>query len=436
MKRIVAFLLAVVMLCTLCACGKETPKDDAGKGGDTTVTTVATTTTTEAEGTTTTTTEAEGTTTETEAPATTTGTETEAPTTEGTKAPTTTADKKPTKTEAPATTTGTKKPATAYIPGVPTTTTTQKPTTTTTQKPTTTTTTEPIDTRPQLKILSIGHSFSVDAMKTYMYELFEAAGYNVTIGYLYYPGCALERHYHYIKDNAKKYEQYSKNANGTWKTVYNTNVTKALWDEDWDIVTFQPSPDYGQGKSYKCSWGCNKTITNDYVHFNETVQLVKDYLASSDNPNGPNTDVKFYYHLTWAFSEDCELWSYMYSNFDQMTMYNDFLKATKDYVLPNKQIRGYIPCITSVQNARTSWMGDTFNEPVKPGTQADGYHLNDKGDLVAAMTWVAYFTGKDANSFKIATKYSDEEYAAIAEAVNNAIKNPDKVTESSYKTEP
>ena len=36
MKRFLALLLAVVMLCTLCACGKETPKDDTDKGGDTT----------------------------------------------------------------------------------------------------------------------------------------------------------------------------------------------------------------------------------------------------------------------------------------------------------------------------------------------------------------------------------------------------------------
>jgi hypothetical protein len=73
---------------------------------------------------------------------------------------------------------------------------------------------------------------------------------------------------------------------------------------------------------------------------------------------------------------------------------------------------------------------------VVPGTQGDGYHLNDKGDLVAAMTWVAYFTGKDAMSFKISTKYSDAEYAAIAEAVDNAVKTPWSVTESTYKTEP
>ena len=295
---------------------------------------------------------------------------------------------------------------------------------------------DPNDPRPEVKILSIGHSFSIDAMETYMWDLFEAAGYKVTLGYLYIGGCALERHYHNILNDSKAYERYAKNTDGKWKTSYSVKPTTALYDEEWDIITFQPSPDYGQGKSYQCKWGCNKTISHDYVHFGDMIELVKGYLASDDNPNGPNTDVQFFYHLTWAFANDCRLWSYTYSNFDQMTMYNDFIKATKNYVTTNSNIKGVIPCITSVQNARTSFMGDTFNMPGNYDSNADGYHLNDKGDLVAAMTWVAYFTGKDANSFKISTKYSDAEYAAIAEAVNNAIKTPWAVTESSYKTEP
>ena len=439
MKKILAFVLALTMLVSLCACGKEAAKDDSNADATTTTTTAATTesvvsTTTTAASTTLTTTEADATTTETEAPTTTAGDTTTAVVGDPTQSTaTTTANKKPSTTTG-STASTTKKPVTGYIPTIPTTTTTEQPATTT--KVTTTTTTEPVDTRPQIKILSIGHSFSKDAMVTYMWDMFETAGYNTTLAYLYIGGCALERHYHNILNDSKSYEQYSKNTDGKWKTSYNVNPTKALYDEEWDIVTFQPSPDYGQGKSYQCKWGCNKTITNDYVHFNEMVDLVKGYLASDDNPHGPNTDVVFYYHLTWAFSEDCELWSYTYSNFDQMTMYNDFIKATKDYVVPNKNIKGVIPCITSVQNARTSFMGDTFNEPVVPGTQGDGYHLNDKGDLVAAMTWVAYFSGKDAASFKISTKYSDAEYDAIVEAVNNAIKTPWAVTQSSYTTAP
>ena len=425
MKKILAFVLALTMLVSLCACGKEAAKDDS-KGDATTTTTttesvVSTTTTTAA--TPLTTTEAEGdTTTDTEAPTSTaadgTTSATQADTT--TKKPTTSA----TTTTKVTTTTTRKGPVLPNIPTIPTSST--RPT-----RPT-----EADDGRPTIKILSIGHSFSKDAMVTYMWDLFEAAGYNTTIAYLFYPGCSLERQYHYIKDNTNGYEEYGYNSNGTWEIKNGACVTDALWDADWDIVTFQPSPDYGTGVSYECNLGCNRELSSDYTHFGTLVNTVKDYLTSSENPYGPNRDVKFFYHLTWAFATDCKLWSFQYSNYDQMTMYNNFINATKQHVTTNSKIEGVIPCITSIQNARTTWMGDTFNVPGEYNPNKDGYHLNDKGDLVAAMTWVAYFTGKSPMEFKIKTPYSDAEYKAFAESVDNAIKKWDSVTQSQYKTQP
>lgn len=278
-----------------------------------------------------------------------------------------------------------------------------------------------------LKILSIGHSFSLDAMRTYLWDAFDAAGYNVTIGYLYYPSCSLEQHYHYIKDNSKTYEQYGKNENGKWETQYNVDALTALTDEDWDIVTFQPDPDYGQGNACYCEWGCNKTIASDYVHFNDLVDMVKSKLAA----NG-NTDVKFYYHLTWTWRADCYLYNSVSKGYDQQTLWQAFIDATKNNVLTNKNVLGVIPCNTTIQNARTSWMGDTFNSE----GDKDGYHLNDKGDLAAALTWVSYFTGVKASKIFVDCTYSEAEYAAIAEAVDNAIAHPYEVTQSSYKTEP
>ena len=278
-----------------------------------------------------------------------------------------------------------------------------------------------------LKILSIGHSFSLDAMRTYMWDAFDAAGYNVTIGYLYYPSCSLEQHYHYIKDNSASYEQYGKNTNGKWETRANVAALDALYDEEWDIVTFQPDPDYGQGNGCYCQWGCNKTIDSDYVHFNELVDMVKTKLAAKGN-----TDVKFYYHLTWTWRKDCYLYNSVSKGYDQQTLWQAFIDATDKHVLTNKNILGVIPCNTTIQNARTSWMGDTFNAE---GSN-DGYHLSDKGDLAAALTWVSYFTGVKASKILMDTDFSDAEYAAIAEAVDNAIAKPREVTQSSYPTAP
>ena len=278
-----------------------------------------------------------------------------------------------------------------------------------------------------LKILSIGHSFSLDAMKQYMWDAFDAAGYNVTIGYLYYPSCSLEQHYHYIKDNSASYEQYGKNTNGKWETRTNVAALDALYDEEWDIVTFQPDPDYGHDAPCWCQWGCNKTVASDYVHFNDLVDMVKSKLAAKGN-----TDVKFYYHLTWTWRADCYLYSSVSSGYDQQTLWQAFIDATNKNVVPNENILGVIPCNTAIQNARTTWMGDTFNAEGKD----DGYHLSDKGDLVAALTWVSYFTGVKASKIFMDTDYTDAEYAAFAEAVDNAIANPQKVTPSKYKTKP
>jgi hypothetical protein len=268
-------------------------------------------------------------------------------------------------------------------------------------------------------------------MDTYMADLFKAAGYNATFGYLYYPGASLERQYHYVKDDSTSYEMYNKCVDGKWYySDGSANASNALYDEKWDIVTFQPSPDYGKGTmKYDCKWGCNRQV-NDYDHFDDLVNLVKKKLA-----NVGNKDVKFYWHLTWSFATDCKLWSFQYSNYNQQTMYWDFIKATGQYVSTNPNIKGTIPCNTAIQNVRTSWMGDTFNEPGNYDPDGDGYHLNDKGDLVAAMTWVAYFTGKSATEFKIDTPYSDRQYAAFAEAVDAAIKKPLTITKSTYTTE-
>ena len=278
-----------------------------------------------------------------------------------------------------------------------------------------------------LKILSIGHSFSLDAMREYMWDAFDAAGYNVTIAYLYYPSCSLEQHYHYIKDNSASYEQYGKNVNGEWVTLKNVTAETALFDEDWDIVTFQPDPDYGHGGACRCEWGCGKTIESDYVHFNDLVNLVKSKLASKGNK-----DVKFYYHLTWTWRKDCYLYNSVSKGYDQQSLWQAFITATDNNVLTNDNILGVIPCNTAIQNARTSWMGDTFNAE---GSN-DGYHLSDKGDLVAALTWVSYFTGVKAANICLDTTYTAEEFAAFAEAVDNAIAKPREVTQSGYPTKP
>ena len=435
--RLLSILLVLALTLAFVGCGQKPEPDD----NSTPVSDVSTTTTTEAADDTTTT-EGDDTTTEDVSADDTTTEDVSADTTttgtQGTTKPTTT--KKPTEgkdtTKKPTTTGGiakpTSKPSSTATIQKPTEGTT-KPTTTTTTKrtkktvtgktTTTTTTTAPTTTTKDpnlksIKVLSIGHSFSKDAMEAYLWDLFKSAGYDeVILGYLYIGGCPLEKHWTNVQGNIGAY-QYAKNESGRWNSKYNHRAKDALLDEDWDYVTFQPSPDYGGGP--ECCGG-----KNDYKNFNDLVNWVLD---TATNPY-----VEIYYHLTWSFATDCRLWSFMYHDYDQMQQYKDFIAATQKYVLSNRNVKGVIPCNTSIENARTTWMGDTFNAE---GSN-DGYHLNDKGDLVAAMTWVCYFTGTKASNIYVDTStYTEQELAAIAEAVENAIAKPWEVTQSSYKTKP
>ncbi len=303
----------------------------------------------------------------------------------------------------------------------------------TTYAPETTTTTAPP--KNPLRVLSIGHSFSKDAMEKYLWDMLESSGkYDyIVIAYLFSPGCPLDGQWARISGQTNpetgypyEYEQYRKTDpyTGEWSTCYKEDGYKnlaeyAIKDEKWDIITLQPSPDYGAGPEV-----CKGQ--DDYDNVGNILNWI--------NSKKTNAKAKIYYHMTWAFAEDCRLWSFTYSNFNQMQMYNDFVNATKKYIFgahPNK-FAGIIPAGTSIQNARSSKLGDVFNMPGNYDSNGDGYHLNDRGDCVAALTWYCVLTGKKANTAACPDEWKSE-WKIFTEAVDAAIKKPYEVTQSSYK---
>ena len=163
---------------------------------------------------------------------------------------------------------------------------------------------------------------------------------------------------------------------------------------------------------------------DDYDH---VVDIVNWINTKKTNPNA-----KIYYHMTWSFAEDCRLWSFMYSNYDQVQMFKDFVAATRSHVISTGKFSGLIPAGTSIQNARSSRLGDVFNMPGEYDPKKDGYHLNDRGDYVAALTWYSVLTGKSATTAWCPDKYKDD-FNIFAEAVDAGIKNPYNITQSSYQ---
>ena len=84
------------------------------------------------------------------------------------------------------------------------------------------------------------------------------------------------------------------------------------------------------------------------------------------------------------------------------------------------------PVGTAVQNARTSYLGDTLTR--------DGFHLSiPYGRYIAALTWGRVLTGKSVEGIAYAPEGVDENLKAIAiESVENAVKSPFEVTQSSF----
>jgi len=288
--------------------------------------------------------------------------------------------------------------------------------------------------KSSIKILSIGHSFSKDVMVTNLYNMFKEGGYEeVVIGYLYMAGCSMPKHLYNIENSLAQYE-YAKNSTGTWVTKNNVTALSALQEEEWDFVTVQSSPDYIGGQTISSiTLGVNSE--GDKIEgINQTEYEAMGEITDWILANATNADVKIDYHMIWSFSEGCNLWSYTYHNYDQMTMYTNIVNITQQKVQNHEDINRIIPSATAIQNARSSFMGDNFNMPDATQGGSDGYHLNDDGDYVAALTWYCHYSGESAQVMAGYTGVlSTEEFQAVAEAVDNAIDIPYAVTESTHK---
>lgn len=262
-----------------------------------------------------------------------------------------------------------------------------------------------------LKVLAIGNSFSVDAME-HLYGIAANAGYtNIVLGNLYQGGCSLASHVYNIK-NSVTYEYYYKNTTGTWKATPKTHtVLDALKEERWDIVSLQQaSPDSGMVNTY-----------------NEDIDYIVNYVRA----NVSNPDIRFVWHMTWAYQQDTTHWAFANYNNDQQTMYNSITSAVQTKIIPNANFRRVIPSGTAIQNARTSYIGDTLTR--------DGYHLTyTLGRYIAALTWFKALTSESIDNITYVPdkKVITDKILAIAkDSVNNALQNPFKITDSKYKVD-
>ena len=210
-----------------------------------------------------------------------------------------------------------------------------------------------------LKILTIGNSFSDDAME-YVYGIAKAAGIqDVELGNIRRDSCSLEMHINSLKNDDKTGYIFRHWVDGAtaWDHVWGKNnaecaaSVKDVFEMgiEWDFVVIQ-----------------QVSSSTDYSEAQTLIDLIKPYC--------PNATLAW--HMTWATKSDGG------------TMYNNIVNATKTQILPLEDIDVIIPTGAAIQNAKASALSnDLIYRP-------DGKHLSyGMGRYIASMTLFKTLTG-------------------------------------------
>lgn len=267
---------------------------------------------------------------------------------------------------------------------------------------------DPVNNDKTLKILAIGNSFSNDTTH-FLEDIAKAEGFEtVLIGNLYISGCTLETHAMNAAGNLPAYKFYM-NYDGEWKTIEECTLDYALKNQDWDIITMQ------QGSTWS---GKPETFEPHLTNLIEYVNKTKT------NPNA-----RLAWNMTWAYQSDFE--KDMFSQYarNQDVMYHAIISTVQDTVQKHQEFSYIMPCGTAIQNARTSYVGDTLTR--------DGYHMSEMGRVITSYTWLATFLDEPLTEIHLTNVsdtliLTDQDKAMILESVNNAIKTPFAVTNSTY----
>lgn len=246
-----------------------------------------------------------------------------------------------------------------------------------------------------MNILTIGNSFSDDMMEYVWHILTDAGVPDVALGNLYIGGCSLALHADNAKNDRPAYE-YRINTDGVWHTTPESRLSDALTSREWDVVSLQQaSHDSGLPETY-----------------NGDLDALIAYVRSFQ------PKARLVWHMTWAYATHSDHGCFPRYNCDQMTMYRCITNAVQTQVLTRDAFDGIIPSGTTIQNVRTSSLGDTFNR--------DGFHLAiPLGRYAAGLTLARALFGCDLE--KIGWKpegVGDKEQKIVAAAATAAVASP------------
>ena len=251
-----------------------------------------------------------------------------------------------------------------------------------------------------IKILTIGNSFSEDAVEQHLYDLAKAEDIKVIIGNMYIGGCSLEKHLNNARENKSAYKYRKIGLDGKKVETKSFSLEAALADEKWDYVSFQQNS--GRSGIYD-TW---------IASLPELMAYVKARVPKK---------TRMVLHQTWAYDKTSTHRDFKNYKHDQDLMYQSILSAVYK-VAKDLDVKIIVPCGTAIQNARTTTLGECITR--------DGYHLHKTyGRYVAACTWYEKIFKKNVvgNAYKPADMTAEQQQMAQKSA-HAAVKKPKKVT--------
>lgn len=305
--------------------------------------------------------------------------------------------------------------------------------------------TEPVEEKKVLKVLTLGHSLTVDAchMLNLVADTEGLGDYDeIVIGTLYYSGCQLWRHVQYLKANEAAYSLYlssTKTPDVPPRILDNMTMEAALRLDYWDIIVMQ-------GGAWEIGEPENFT--------NGNIQTIQQYV--NDNKYNPNA--VFAWHMPWAIPTDPELLAkYPYepnphkNNYakygnNRETLYNAITNCVAQHIVPDETFEFLIPTGTAMQNAWSSYL-------TEKDIHRDYGHATDFARVMVTYVWYCKLMGiekleqikldaipaaflkstEDKSKDRPLTQIEKE---LILESVNNALAEPLKMTQSRYTEAP
>lgn len=301
-----------------------------------------------------------------------------------------------------------------------------------------------IDKMRTLNVLFIGNSYSEDTSR-YLYDIAEQTGYRICVGDAWLGGLRLSDHVENALADNPAYT-YFENTDGEWNQIYDGDsetwsLSRVLISRRWDVILLQSkSVDVGLLSSF-------------YPDGDESKPCLLEELAQYCKVYCPWAHVA--YNMTWADREGSEsqgfeeygtqmrmceaAWSVTQNILDTRWETNDVTSENPVMVsgeaapgldegitrlagtIPSKAptVEFVVPVGTAIQNARSSYMGDTLTRDYK--------HLNyGIGRYIASMTVAASlgYPVETITSMDLYDTASSLHLPVIKASVRAAVENP------------